>query len=46
MILFKCPHCRLCIDLEISLKKHLCPMCGIPLDNYIDKKPPSISKNC
>jgi len=46
MNLFKCPNCRLCIDLEISFKKQLCPMCGIPLDHNIDNKPHSIDKKC
>ncbi len=44
MIKFKCPNCKLYIDLEISFKKGLCPMCGVLLDKCINKKTLIIDK--
>ncbi len=44
MIKFRCPNCKLYIDLEISFKKELYPMCGVLLYKCINKKPLIIDK--
>ena len=46
MKLFKCPNCRLCVDLRLSFKDKLCPMCGIPLEKDTDKRPLIIEEKC
>lgn len=46
MILFKCPNCRLCTDLEFHFKNKLCPMCGNPKDKLTDKKICNSAESC
>jgi len=32
MMIFRCPFCKLCVQLDFSSNREFYPMCGIPLD--------------
>lgn len=36
MIIFRCPFCKLCMQLDFSSNREFCPMCGIPLDIQVN----------